>query len=119
MTDTPIELDKHRGMAAQKATELRRILAEVENHAKELRDRQVPLDHRLTQDLDREQDDGDVETGVAPGREQHRDLATAEAYIATARVGPALPPWILSGKQATVKPDGGSASRLCSFSMWQ
>ena len=29
MTNKPIELDQHRGMAAQKATELRRLLAEV------------------------------------------------------------------------------------------
>ena len=29
MTDRPIELDSHRGMAAQKATELRRLLSEV------------------------------------------------------------------------------------------
>jgi hypothetical protein len=30
MTDRPIELDEHRGMAAQKATELRRRLHEVQ-----------------------------------------------------------------------------------------
>jgi hypothetical protein len=47
MTDEPLDLDKHRGMAAQKATELRRILAEVENHAKELRDRQAALENQL------------------------------------------------------------------------
>jgi hypothetical protein len=29
MTDKPVELDQHRGIAAQKATELRRLLAEV------------------------------------------------------------------------------------------
>ena len=41
MTDEPpLDLDKHRGMAAQKATDLRRALAEVENNAKTLRDRQ-------------------------------------------------------------------------------
>ena len=28
MTDRTIELDRHRGMAAQKATEIRRLLAE-------------------------------------------------------------------------------------------
>jgi hypothetical protein len=47
MTDEPLDLDKHRGMAAQKATELRRALAEVENHAKELRDRQAALENQL------------------------------------------------------------------------
>ena len=40
VTDTPIELDKHRGMAAQKATDIRRVIAEVEANAKLLRDRQ-------------------------------------------------------------------------------
>jgi hypothetical protein len=34
MTDPPVELDEHRGMAAQKSTELRRRLHEVQaNHA--------------------------------------------------------------------------------------
>ena len=40
MNETPIELDKHRGMAAQKATDIRRALAEVEVNAKLLRDKQ-------------------------------------------------------------------------------
>ena len=29
VTETPIELDKHRGMAAQKATDIRRVLADL------------------------------------------------------------------------------------------
>ena len=41
MTDTPIELDKHRGMAAQKATDIRRVIADVEANAKLLRARGV------------------------------------------------------------------------------
>ena len=40
MSDTPIELDKHRGMAAQKATDIRRVIADVEANAKLLRDKQ-------------------------------------------------------------------------------
>ena len=40
MTETPIELDKHRGMATQKATDIRRVIAEVEVNAKLLRDKQ-------------------------------------------------------------------------------
>src|SRR3984957_862718 len=40
MNDVPVDLDKHRGMAAQKATGIRRLLAEVEANAKLLRDRQ-------------------------------------------------------------------------------
>lgn len=50
MTDRPIDLDKHRGMAAQKATDLRRVLAEVEGHAEESRKRQhIIEDHILTE----------------------------------------------------------------------
>ena len=40
MNDNPVDLDKHRGMAAQKATDIRRVLADVEANAKLLRDRQ-------------------------------------------------------------------------------
>jgi hypothetical protein len=47
MSEQPFDLDKHRGMAAQKATDLRRTLAEVETHAKELRDRQIGLENQL------------------------------------------------------------------------
>ncbi|OKO82065.1 hypothetical protein [Bradyrhizobium sp. AS23.2] len=47
MTDRPIDLDKHRGMAAQKATDLRRALAEVETHVRELREREADLENRM------------------------------------------------------------------------
>lgn len=47
MTDETLDLDKHRGMAAQKATDLRRTLIEVENNARELRDRQAHLESQL------------------------------------------------------------------------
>ena len=47
MTETPIELDKHRGMAAQKATDIRRVLAEVEGNAKLLRDKQGALEAQI------------------------------------------------------------------------
>lgn len=40
MTDQPIELDEHRGMAAQKSTELRRRLHEVQADQEALRRRQ-------------------------------------------------------------------------------
>ena len=40
VSETPIELDKHRGMAAQKATDIRRVIADVEANAKQLRDKQ-------------------------------------------------------------------------------
>src|SRR5271165_3203401 len=41
------------------------------------------------------------------------------SMIATARVQPAEARSILAGKQDTMKPVEGSASRLCSFSIWQ
>ena len=47
MSETPIELDKHRGMAAQKATDIRRVLAEVEANAKLLRDKQGVVESQL------------------------------------------------------------------------
>ena len=47
MSDKQLDLDKHRGMAEQKATDIRRILADVENNAKDLRDRQGILENQL------------------------------------------------------------------------
>ena len=47
MTEKPIELDQHRGMGAQKATELRRLLADVDADAKALRLRQEELEANL------------------------------------------------------------------------
>jgi hypothetical protein len=47
MTDKTIDLDQHRGMAAQKATDLRRLLAEVEADQKALRLRQDELEAHL------------------------------------------------------------------------
>ena len=43
MSDIPVDLDKHRGMAAQKATDIRRVLADVEANAKLLRDVEIQL----------------------------------------------------------------------------
>jgi hypothetical protein len=47
VTDKTIDLDQHRGMAAQKATELRRLLTSVEANEKELRLRQYELESQL------------------------------------------------------------------------
>src|SRR6478672_13208432 len=47
MTDEPLDLDKHRGMAAQNATDIPRALAEVENNARDLRERQAILENQL------------------------------------------------------------------------
>jgi hypothetical protein len=47
MTEKTIDLDHHRGMAAQKATDLRRLLTEVETNEKSLRLRQDELESQL------------------------------------------------------------------------
>jgi hypothetical protein len=47
MTDKAIELDERRGMAAQKATDLRRLLADVESNERALRERQNELEAHL------------------------------------------------------------------------
>ena len=47
MTDKTIDLDQQRGMAAQKATDLRRLLAGVEANERSLRLRQDELESHL------------------------------------------------------------------------
>ena len=47
MTDKAITLDQHRGMAAQKATDLRRLVAEVAANEVALRHRQEELEIHL------------------------------------------------------------------------
>lgn len=47
MTDRTIDLDQRRGMAAQKATEIRRLLASVEANENQLRQRQDELEAHL------------------------------------------------------------------------
>ena len=47
MRDDPVELDEHRGIAAQKATELRRQLAAIEADQAALRQRQEELEKFL------------------------------------------------------------------------
>src|ERR1700751_4148897 len=47
MTNKTIDLDEHRGMAAQKAPDLRRLLANVEANEKALRLRQDELEAHL------------------------------------------------------------------------
>jgi hypothetical protein len=49
MTEKAVDLDQHRGMAAQKATELRRLMADVEANENALRLRHDQLEaHMLT-----------------------------------------------------------------------
>ncbi len=47
MADEPTNLDTHRGMAAQKATDLRRLRSEVEADQEALRARQAELEDLL------------------------------------------------------------------------
>ncbi len=47
MTEHTIELDEHRGMAAQKATALRRLLGDVEAQRAALASRQQELEEQL------------------------------------------------------------------------
>jgi hypothetical protein len=47
MTDKTVDLDKHRGIAAQKATDLRRLLAEVATNERALRETQDQLEAQL------------------------------------------------------------------------
>lgn len=47
MVDYPTKLDAHRGMAAQKATDLRRLRSEVEADQQALRARQADLEELL------------------------------------------------------------------------
>jgi hypothetical protein len=47
MTEHTVDLDKHRGMAAQKATELRRLVSEVAADRAKLKERQDELEKFL------------------------------------------------------------------------
>lgn len=47
MSDKPVDLDAHRGMAAQKATDLRRVLADAEQHSAMMRERQAEIEKKL------------------------------------------------------------------------
>jgi hypothetical protein len=47
VTEKTIDLDHHRGMAAQKATDLRRLMSDVEANEKTLRLRQDELETQL------------------------------------------------------------------------
>jgi hypothetical protein len=86
MTDEPLDLDKHRGMVAQKATDLRRVLAEVENHARDLRDRQARFENQLLSVPADSWPDAAAKAryvlnlyaaGLAPEDSRHRDLVAA------------------------------------------
>jgi hypothetical protein len=86
VTETPIDLDKHRGMAAQKATDIRRVIAEVEVNAKLLRDRQGEVEVQLLAVPAATWPEAVAKAryvlnlyaaGLAPTDTHHRDLVTA------------------------------------------
>ena len=86
VTDMPLDLDKHRGMAAQKATDIRRILADVESNAKALRDRQGIFENQLLSVPAVSWPEAAAKAryvlnlyaaGLAPADTHHRDLVAA------------------------------------------
>jgi hypothetical protein len=86
MSDEPLDLDKHRGMAAQKATDIRRILADVENNARQLRERQGALESQLLSVQAASWPEAAAKAryvmnlyaaGLAPADAHHRDLVAA------------------------------------------
>jgi hypothetical protein len=86
MSDEPLDLDKHRGMAAQKATDIRRALADVENNARQLRERQGVLESQLLSVQAASWPEAAAKAryvlnlyvaGLAPGDAHHRDLVAA------------------------------------------
>ncbi|MEH2624314.1 hypothetical protein V1292_002369 [Bradyrhizobium sp. AZCC 1719] len=86
MTDEPLDLDSHRGMAAQKATDIRRALAEVETHARELRERRAEIEDHLLAFPAESWPEAAAKAryvlklyaaGLAPEDTRHRDLVAA------------------------------------------
>jgi hypothetical protein len=86
MTETPIDLDKHRGMAAQKATDIRRVIADVEANAKLLRDKQGVVEIEILSAPAASWPEAVAKAryvlnlyaaGLAPADTHHRDLVAA------------------------------------------
>lgn len=86
VSDQPLDLDKHRGMAAQKATDIRRILADVENNARDLRHRQGIVENQLLSAPAVSWPEAAAKAryvlnlyaaGLAPDDAHHRDLVAA------------------------------------------
>jgi hypothetical protein len=86
MSDKPVELDRHRGMASQKATDMRRVLADVEANAQALRDRQGILESQLLSTPATSWPEAAAKAryvlnlyaaGLAPTDSHHRDLVAA------------------------------------------
>ena len=86
VSDYPVDLDKHRGLASQKATDIRRVLADVEANAKVLRDRQGTLESQLLSAPASSWEEAATKAryvlnlyaaGLAPSDTHHRDLVAA------------------------------------------
>jgi hypothetical protein len=86
VSDEPLDLDKHRGMAAQKATDIRRRLAEVESNAKDLRARLAAVEGHLLSAAAASWPEAAEKAsyvlnlyaaGLAPDDSHHRDLVAA------------------------------------------
>ena len=86
VSDEPLDLDRHRGMAAQKATDIRRVLVEAEKNAKDLRGRQGELEDQLLSAPAASWLEAAAKAryvlnlyaaGLAPGDARHRDLVAA------------------------------------------
>jgi len=86
MNDDPVELDKHRGMASQKATDIRRVVADVEANAKLLRYRQAMLEGELLSTAAASWPEAAARAryvlnlyaaGLSPSDTHHRDLVAA------------------------------------------
>ena len=86
MSDIPVDLDRHRGMAAQKATDIRRVLADVEANARLLRDRQGVVEIQLLAVPATSWPEAAAKAryvlnlyaaGLAPADTHHRDLVAA------------------------------------------
>jgi len=86
VTDEPLDLDKHRGMAAQKANDIRRVLADVESNARDLRERQGVLESQLLSVPAASWSEAVAKAryvlnlyaaGLAPADTHHRDLVAA------------------------------------------
>jgi hypothetical protein len=86
MSEKPLDLDKHRGQAAQKATDIRRALADVENNVRDLRERQSALESELLSVPATSWPEAAAKAryvlnlyaaGLAPADARHRDLVAA------------------------------------------
>jgi hypothetical protein len=80
MSETPIDLDKHRGMATQKATDIRRVVAEVEANAKLLRETgsgRASASYRSGRDVARCRGKGTVRPKSLLGQPLHQTRITA------------------------------------------